>query len=75
MWTEPTAVGFAGGSPAPREAAWIRFLRQIGLLHYLGFGFFAPEDKVTGALNNAGTRRTRTTDSPPRNLPPDPLRV
>ncbi|MGI3901291.1 MAG: GNAT family N-acetyltransferase [Janthinobacterium lividum] len=50
MWAEPAVVRFIGGSLMPREAAWIRFLRQIGLWHYLGFGFFAIEDKATGAF-------------------------
>ncbi len=31
MWSEPAVVRYIGGSPMPREAAWIRFLRQIGL--------------------------------------------
>ena len=50
MWAEEAVVRFIGGTPLSREAAWIRFLRQIGLWHHLGFGFFAIEDKATGAL-------------------------
>ena len=54
MWSEPAVVRYIGGSPMSREAAWIRFLRQIGLWHYLGFGFFAIEDKATGAFIGEG---------------------
>jgi RimJ/RimL family protein N-acetyltransferase len=49
MWTEPAVVRFIGGVPFSREASWSRFLRQIGLWYHLGFGFFAIEDKATGA--------------------------
>ena len=50
LWAEPAVVRFIGGLPLSREAAWIRFLRQIGVWHHLGFGFFALEDKASGAL-------------------------
>ena len=50
LWAEPAVVRFITGSPLSREAAWIRFLRQIGLWHYLGFGFFALEDRASGTL-------------------------
>ena len=50
LWSEPAVVRFIGGAAFSREAAWIRFLRQIGLWHYLGFGFFAIEDRATGAF-------------------------
>ncbi|MBV5266771.1 GNAT family N-acetyltransferase [Pinisolibacter aquiterrae] len=50
LWRELSVVRFIGGSPLTREAAWIRFLRQSGLWHHLGFGFFALEDKATGAF-------------------------
>ena len=36
--------------PFTREQSWTRFLRQIGLWHHLGFGFFALEHKDTGAF-------------------------
>ena len=50
LWAEPAVVRFIGGAPLSREAAWIRFLRQIGHWHALGFGFFAIEEKATGAF-------------------------
>lgn len=50
MWAEPAVTRFIGGVPISREAAWGRFLRQIGLWHHLGFGFFAVEDRATGAF-------------------------
>lgn len=50
MWTEPTVVRFIGGVPMSREAAWIRFLRQIGLWYHFGFGFFVIEDRATATF-------------------------
>ena len=50
MCAEPAVVRFIGGKPISREAAWTRFLRQIGLWRLLGFGFFALEDRETGAF-------------------------
>lgn len=50
MWAEASVTRFIGGQPLSREAAWGRFLRQIGLWHHLGFGFFAVEDRATGAF-------------------------
>ena len=50
MWAEPAVVRFIGGEPLSREAAWTRFLRQMGMWHYLGFGTFAVDDKASGAL-------------------------
>jgi RimJ/RimL family protein N-acetyltransferase len=50
MWADPEVVRFIGGAPYSREQAWTRFLRQIGIWYHLGFGFFALEDKATGAF-------------------------
>lgn len=50
MWADPAVTRFIGGVPFSREAAWTRFLRQIGLWHHLGFGFFAIEHRETGAF-------------------------
>lgn len=54
MWSEPSVYRFIGGQPISREAAWIRFLRQIGLWQHLGFGFFAIEDRETGRFLGEG---------------------
>lgn len=50
MWAEPSVIRFIGGVPLSREAAWVRFLRQIGLWHHLGFGLLVVEDRASGAL-------------------------
>lgn len=66
MWTEPEVVRFIGGEPLTREAAWTRFLRQMGMWHYLGFGVFAVDDKASGALAGvAGFHDLQRTITPP----------
>jgi len=50
LWADPGVVRHIGGVPLSREAAWTRFLRQIGLWHHLGFGFFAVEHRATARL-------------------------
>ncbi|MFT0861613.1 GNAT family N-acetyltransferase [Ancylobacter sp. G4_0304] len=50
MWQEPAVVRFIGGTSRPREASWASFLRQMGGWHHLGFGFFAIEDRESGAF-------------------------
>jgi len=50
MWADPAVVRFIGGVPFSRETNWTRFLRLVGIWHYLGFGFFAIEDKASGAF-------------------------
>ncbi|WP_029355487.1 GNAT family N-acetyltransferase [Bosea sp. 117] len=65
MWAEPSVVRFIGGMPLSREAAWVRFLRQVGLWHHLGFGLFAIEDRASGAfLGEAGFHDLKRTLAP-----------
>lgn len=54
IWTEPAVTRFIGsGDPMPREVTWSRFLRHVGMWRYLGFGYFALEDKTSGRLIGA----------------------
>lgn len=65
MWADPAVVRFIGGAPFTREASWTRFLRQVGLWHCLGFGFFALEDRATGAfIGEAGFHDLRRDIAP-----------
>lgn len=50
MWAEPAVTRYIGGQPLPREAAWVRFVRQAGMWQLLGFGSWAIEDRATGAF-------------------------
>lgn len=65
MWAEPAVVRFISGSPLSREAAWHRFLRQAGHWAWMGFGYFAIEDRGTGTLlGEAGFQELRRKLSP-----------
>ncbi len=50
LWADPGTVRFIGGRPFSRSECWSRILRQIGHWQVQGFGFWALEDKGSGAL-------------------------
>lgn len=65
LWSEPAVVRFIGGAPVSREAAWARFLLRMGMWHAVGFGFFALEDRATGAfVGEAGFQELRRALTP-----------
>lgn len=55
LFADSEVTRFVGGIPYTREQSWTRFLRQVGMWHYFGFGFFAIQDRATGTfLGEAG---------------------
>jgi RimJ/RimL family protein N-acetyltransferase len=50
MWGDPQVTRFIGGKPSTQEEVWSRLLRYIGHWAALGFGYWAVEDKATGAF-------------------------
>lgn len=51
MWAEEKVTRWVGeGRPARRDEAWMRFLRFSGHWALMGFGFWAVEEKSTGAM-------------------------
>ena len=54
MWSDPDVVRFISGKPSDRETTWWRLLRHAGHWQHLGFGFFAIEEKATGAFVGEG---------------------
>lgn len=48
LFSDAEVTRFIGGMPFSREQAWTRFLRQVGMWQYFGFGFFALQDRETG---------------------------
>ncbi|MGN6489198.1 MAG: GNAT family N-acetyltransferase [Devosia sp.] len=60
MWADPDVVRFIGGKPFDREQSWSRFVRNPGMWHVMGFGFFAIEEKATGNfVGEAGFHEVR----------------
>ncbi|MDE1992721.1 MAG: GNAT family N-acetyltransferase [Rhizobiaceae bacterium] len=48
FWKQEELSRYIGGEPSSREVSWSRILRYAGMWHYLGFGFFAIEERETG---------------------------
>jgi len=48
LWANPDVVRYIGGKPFTREEVWARLLRYVGHWQWLGFGFWALEEKATG---------------------------
>lgn len=45
---DPVVFRFIGGRARTREESWQRLLRHAGMWSFLGFGFWAIEEKATG---------------------------
>jgi RimJ/RimL family protein N-acetyltransferase len=49
MWAEPEVVRYISGVPSTRAQTWMRLLTYPGLWGILGFGYWAVEERATGA--------------------------
>lgn len=66
MWGDPEIVRHIGGRPSTREEAWGRLLRYPGHWALLGFGYWAVEEKATGAfIGDVGFADYRREIEPP----------
>ena len=50
IFADPEVVRFLGGTPFNREQSWARFMRQMGIWHHLGFGYWAIEEHATSGI-------------------------
>ncbi|MGO9516582.1 MAG: GNAT family N-acetyltransferase [Candidatus Korobacteraceae bacterium] len=50
MWRDATVTRYIGGKPFSREEVWARLLRYVGHWAWLGFGYWAVEEKATSEL-------------------------
>jgi RimJ/RimL family protein N-acetyltransferase len=50
MWTDPEVTRFVGGKPSTRDEVWSRLLRYIGHWAALGYGYWAVEERASGAF-------------------------
>ena len=48
MWADPAVTRFLGGKPSTREESWARLLRYAGHWQWLGYGFWAVENRDDG---------------------------
>lgn len=47
-WADPVVTRFTGGRAFTREESWARLLRYAGHWEWLGYGFWAVEDRDDG---------------------------
>lgn len=70
MWADPAVVRHIGGKPATIEESWARLLRYPGHWELLGYGFWAIEEKETGAfVGEAGFADFKRAIEPPFDAP------
>lgn len=50
MWADPDVTRFIGGRPLTEEDVWARLLRYVGHWSWMGFGYWAIEEKATGSF-------------------------
>lgn len=54
LWGDPHTVRFIGGHVQDAQTVWFRLLRYAGMWALIGYGFWAIEDKATGAYLGDG---------------------
>jgi len=50
LWTAPGVFRYVSGKPSTREEVWARMLRYTGHWLWMGYGFWAVEEKSSGAF-------------------------
>lgn len=65
MGADPLVFRFIGGRARTREESWQRLLRHAGMWSFMGFGYWAIEEKGTGRfLGEAGFHELRRAIEP-----------
>ncbi len=60
LWGDESTTRFIGGKPATETESWARLLRYGGMWPLLGYGYWAIEDRATGAyFGDVGVARFR----------------
>lgn len=50
MWADPAVVRFIGGKPSTSQQTWSRLLTYMGHWQAMNYGYWAIEEKSTGAF-------------------------
>ena len=50
LWTDPQVFRYISGKPSTREEVWARLLRYAGHWFWMDFGFWAVEERSSGAF-------------------------
>lgn len=66
LWAEPSVFRYTVGKPSSRTDAWARLLRYRGHWSVMGYGFWAVEERATGAyVGELGLAEFRREIDPP----------
>jgi RimJ/RimL family protein N-acetyltransferase len=72
MWTDPLVFRHIGGKPFSQEDVWTRMLRYLGHWTWLGFGYWAVEEKASGEfVGELGFGNVKREIEPPLNDTPE----
>jgi RimJ/RimL family protein N-acetyltransferase len=50
MWADPRVVEYVTGTPSTRQQTWTRLLRYAGHWAMMGYGYWAVEERESGAF-------------------------
>ena len=50
MWADPVVTRYIGGRPLTGEEVWARMLRYAGHWSWMGYGYWAVEEKSSGGF-------------------------
>jgi len=50
MWSDPIVTRYIGGKPSTEQQTWSRMLGYAGHWSFMGFGYWALEEKSTGSF-------------------------
>ena len=72
LWRDPAVYTHITGRPSTSEESWARLLRYAGHWQLMGFGYWAIEDKASGAfIGEAGLADYRRDIEPPFGATPE----
>lgn len=72
MWGDPEVTRFLGGRAFSKEEVWARLLRYVGHWCWLGYGYWALEEKASGKfVGEAGFADFQREVDPPMEGIPD----
>lgn len=49
MWADPKVVEHISGIPSTEQQSWMRLMNYLGHWQLMGFGYWAIEEKISGA--------------------------
>jgi RimJ/RimL family protein N-acetyltransferase len=57
MWADPRVTTYIGGTPRPRDVAWLKFTQMAGMWLLFGYGYWIVRERRGTFLGVAGFAR------------------